>query len=1165
MKAKLIKILGTLLAITGLGLLSTPSAAQLPSSFASESIMAKGRWVKIRIGESNIYRISFEELRKQGFSNPEKVGVYGFGGAILPEDLSRIYTHDLAQVPIYREGENIYFYGQGVNSWYYNPEKLTLEHSVNVYSRAGYYLLSDAAEPLQMDSYKPGSSEPEATFTQYNEILLHELEAISIKDSGRDLYGESLGINTSRTIPFNLRPNTINSANVDVTLSWVSRPKWLGGSGEINVFLNGVLTITDRISLSSYHPYYSFLGGIKHRVYAKKEISGLSGKLNVDLNYSTTGDNVFLDFLEIATLNDMHYDGSTMNIRHFTQAYSPGKNYRYRISNGNNLKVFFANNSNSCSLVNLQNAGDAAEFIAEPLSADGKVVNTFLALELSKAAKPEFMGELPNQNIRASGELDLIIISPDALLIEANRLADFHREREEMRVLVLTQSQVFNEFSGGTPDATAIRLMSKMFFERWKASNSSGVCPTHLLLFGDGASDNRKLSAIWNSDQLQNTEFILTYQGVNSLNIFSYVSDDYFVAVDNQPASTPIGLKRPVLGVGRFPIRNLEQAKIAVDKTISYIDDKSPGVWQTRTCFVADNGDSHAIESLRLTDTIKTFSPATQISRVYMDTYQRVVENGLPRVPGAKKKMLEELDKGLLILNYNGHGGPAGWADEQQLTMTDIGAFKYKHLPIWITATCDFSNFDNVNTSAGEEVFLKPKTGGAVLFTTTRVVMNTQNEKMNGYLLRRLFDKGPDGRYRSMGTVLAEAKRDMMIFSPGSGWGQPDSINNLSFTLLGDPTIRFKLPTHQAVLKSINGLPLEQEADGSILLKSLQRVELKGQIENDQGQLDASFNGQAVITVYDGMRNIKAIAIPGNNFNVNYNDYTNVIYAGVTTVKDGLFSSEFIVPKDVQYSETSSKINLYAYSPETKADAMGVNYSMKIALGESPDNIVDTIAPKVVKCYLNDSTFRSGDAVNATPLFVAEIFELNGLNISGSGLGHDMTLVIDGHSDYTYNLNSHYNASFTEAGMGSVHYMLPELAEGDHTARLTVWDVFNNVSTYDFKFRVVKGLAPNIGDIIVFPNPIKGDEATFRIFHNRPESDQELSIEIFDFTGRLVSKTGPQIVSSGFSEPIDVKWDLRSKYGVTLPNGLYLYRCVLSTPQGQSSSETKKLIIDRQY
>ncbi len=1134
-------------------------SAQRPrGETATRSLMASGRWVKIRVQNSGLYRLTDDELRANGFSDPSKVGVYGYGGGVLPEDLSRIAADDMPPVPVLRSGNAIYFYAVGPNTWFYNPQQKVMEHTVNTYSSYGYYFLSDAAgAPLQMSDYSGGGGVPVGDVDYYDDLQLHEQELYSPKESGRDLYGESFSGVSTRTIKFPLRGNVRSSGNLGTVFAYIGKSKSAGGGREMSLMANGILVFTDPFSMTAGEVNNGYLAGKKRRLYHSTPLTGLANELRLDVNYSMTGDAVNLDFIEISTQNDLRYDGAPMSIRRFSNLNTmAGDVYRYVISGvPESLVVLHANSSLTTSIVRTQSAGDKAiTFTAPPIEGDRRTVNQFYAVDLAQAARPEIVGAVPNQNLHGEEIPDLIIVSTQALMSEAERLAAYHRERDGLKVLVVWQELIFNEFSGGTPDATAYRLFAKMFYDRWKATASAGqTFPMQMLLFGDGSHDNRKVSLAWQKPYLQGIEFLLTFQAVNSTNVSSYVTDDYFGLLDDQPASVNIGWRNYNMAVGRFPVRTLAEARIAVDKTIRYVEDRESGAWRIRSCFVADNGDAHGVESSRLIDTVKRYAPAIMPVRVFQDVYPHVIENGLHSIPGAKKKMFETLQSGVVLLNYTGHGGPAGWADEHLLTLNDIHNLNYKHMPVWLTATCDFSNFDSQNTSGGEEVFLHEKSGSPILLTTTRVVYNTQNEKINGFMLRRMFEKGKDGQFRTMGEVIRSAKQAMLstVF--------PDSINQLSFFLMGDPAVRLSLPTHHVQLTDING-KTPGGPYGSIALKSLEKVTLKGKIIDDAGMTEEAFSGQVYLTVFGGRKTISALQEEGNNLSLKYEDYPNVMYAGIAEVKDGWFETSFIVPKDVNYSDNEGRINLYAYDKDTKTEAMGVDYSISVKPGTPDEVLEDTTPPEIKSCFLNDSTFRSGDVVNATPLLVAEVFDLNGINISGSGVGHDITLCIDGRADLTYNLNAYYVNSATDAGLGSIHFMLPALAEGDHTARLTVWDIFNNVTVHDFSFRVVDGIAPDVADVILYPNPVK-DNGTFRVYHNRPESDLEVTVEIYDFTGRLIRTLPANTYNSSYGEPLEIKWDMTSNYGVKVPNGFYLYRCVVGSSGGQTASKAKKMIV----
>lgn len=1139
--------------------LALPAKAQRAmEKTADRSLMASGHWVKIRVDASGVYRLTDEQLRANGFSDPSKVGVFGYGGGVLPEDLSRITTDDLPPVPVLRQGNALYFYAVGPVTWFYNPAKTTMEHTVNTYSTHGYYFLSDAAgAPLQMSQYTGGGASAEALIDYYDELMLHEQELYSPKESGRDLYGESFSAVNTRTVKFPLRGNTRSSGELGTVFSYIAKARSAGGGREMSLSANGLLIFSDPFSMTSNEVSNSYLAGKKRRLYHSTPMNSLVNELRLDANYSMTGDAVNLDFIEVATQNDLRYDGAPMHIRRFSNLpVWGGESCRFVISEvPESLVVLQANSSLTASLVPVKTVGDKTiEFVAPPKGQDRRTINTFYAVDLSQASAPEILGAVPNQNLHGEEIPDLIIVSTQALLPEADRLATYRREKNGLKVLVVLQEQVFNEFSGGTPDATAYRLFAKMFYDRWKANAPVGeTFPMQMLLFGDGAHDNRKVSVAWQKPYLQQTEFLLTFQAVNSTNVNSYVTDDYFGLLDDQPASVNIGWRNYNMAVGRFPVRTPAEARIAVDKTIRYEEDRESGAWRIRACFAADNGDKHATETSRLIDTVKRYAPAIMPVRAFQDVYPHVIENGLHSIPGAKKKMLETLQSGIILLNYAGHGGPAGWSDEHLLTLNDIHNFNYKHMPIWITATCDFANYDSQTTSAGEEVFLHEKSGTPIMFSTTRVVYNTQNEKINGFMLRRMFEKAKDGRYRTMGEIIRSAKQGMLstVF--------PDSINQLSFFLMGDPSVRMNLPTHKVQLTAINGQDPEGQY-GTIMLKSLERVALKGKVTDEMGTFDETFSGKVFLTVFDGRKKMTALEEEGNDLSLVYYDYPNVMYAGIAEVKDGLFETSFIVPKDVNYSEHEGRINLYAYNESTKAEAMGVDFSIRVQPGIPDEVTEDNTPPEIISCFLNDSTFRSGDEVNPTPLFMAEVFDLNGINITGSGVGHDITLCIDGRADLTYNLNAYFTSSATDAGVGTILFMIPALAEGDHTARLTVWDIFNNAVHHDFSFRVVDGIAPDVADVILFPNPVR-ESATFRIFHNRPRSDLNVAVEIYDFTGRLVNSLPVKTYSSSYGEPIEIKWDLTSKYGVKIGNGFYLYRCVVNSPGGQTASMAKKMIV----
>lgn len=749
---------------------------------------------------------------------------------------------------------------------------------------------------------------------------------------------------------------------------------------------------------------------------------------------------------------------------------------------------------------------------------------------------PEVVGEVASSNLHGLEQRDMIIISAPSLVQQAERLAVAHREKDGLTVEVVTPEAIYNEFSSGTPDATAYRRLMKMFYDR---SSSLGNPPKYLLLFGDGIYDNRGISG--EVQGVSRSNMLLTFQSQESLNVYSYATDDYFAFLEDNSGSN-FSRDKMCVGVGRFPIRTVTEATQMVDKTISYMENKDSGSWKNNVTFVADDGNNedsfttnHMKQADQLAEAIEEMQPGFLVNKVYFDAYKRSSLGTYPDVHNEIEKLLKS---GQLLINYTGHGSTTHWADESVWTQTDINNSSYKHLPVWVTATCDFTRFDDVKTSAGESVFLNPTSGGIALFTTTRVVFSGNNANLNKALIDNLFQEDANSRY-TLGEAMMYTKRQL------------NDSNKLNFILIGDPALKFAYPEYKARVTAVNG---EAVSDEPFEFKALSRITVEGEILNPSGSFAADFTGVLSSTIFDSQSSITTLGNSSEKFT--YLDYPNTIYIGRDSVRNGKFSFTFMVPKDISYSNKKGKLNLYA-SSETK-EAQGSFFDFIVG-GTSDTAETDTIGPEIRQIYLNDSSFVSGDKVNTTPYFVAKLWDKSGVNITGSSVGHDMMLTIDSMPSMSYNLNSYYALLPDSENEGLVQFSIPELEPGMHTAEFKVWDILNNSTTYTFTFEVAEGLKPNLIEMYATPNPAR-DQVEFFLHHNRPESNLKVTVMVYDMTGKFLWSTEKSGSSELFKAYI-VTWNLTDNGGRRLRPGVYLYRAAISTNNSKEATKANKLII----
>ncbi len=1124
---------------------------------SSNSVLSKGKWVKIEINKTGVYALTFDELKAMGFPKPEKVGVYGYGGALISENLNERPTDDLPPLPILQKDNTIFFFGQGCSKWEFNAKENRYFRTQNHYSQNAYLFLSDSPreQPLLISDFQNTSQEAPISINQSDGLVSHEKELYSLSFSGRNLWGENLS--TPNSINFNLGKNAQADEGIKINYAYVALPSFKG-SGTFKMSSNGTLLDQDLINKNEDYTHSSYLRGIYHfRSFSTKKIQQSSFPLR--LVFSPHQDPAYLDFIEIQYLQKLHFNGQQLCIR-----YSKEKNKNALFSVNNILEpcfIFAIPKGETPLLVPSKKTLKTLSFLAPTTNKNGEPIPYFVFTKKT-AYKPKIVKQISNQNIHGAPVPSLIIITTNELLQEAKRLALFHKNEDQITTLVVTQEEVFNEFSSGTPDASAYRLMNFYFYNRWlKETKNAENCPIQFLLFGDGAFDNRRISKTWGLETSKEEELLLTYQSKNSLNIYSYTSDDFFGKLNPLEDEQTIGAKKLTIGIGRIPARTVSEAKPVVDKIISYALNKDIGIWKSRACFIADNADpysnySHLRQANEMSEFAHQLQPELIIKKIFLDAYNKETVNGLTTFPSAKRNLFDELNKGILFLNYTGHGSPFAWTDEQILTLPDMLNFQYPHLPVWITATCDFSNFDNPKKSGGESVFLHPTSGAIALFTTTRVVMDIDNLALNRKILKSLLEKDIDGRPNLFGNILKNAKNER---------GGNDTINKLNFMLLGDPALRLRIPVFRAVISEINGQSLENNKE--ISLHALEKIKLKGSIQDINGVVNGDFSGNIILTVFEGAEERKTLEenIPkGIEKTTSFEDYLGLIYTGTSKVKSGYFESTFIVPKDLTYSKKRGKINLYAYSPSLKKEAMGISKSIRIEGGKGAHQSLDTIPPKILDCYLNKKSKNNFFLVGKTPIFVAEVFDLSGINLTGSGVGHNISLVIDNNFNHSFILNNYFQADNSKIGQGKITFPLPELEEGDHTATFIVWDIFNNVAKKSFSFRVNDDLSPVVSQVRAFPNPAKkGQTITFEIFTDSPNEEFNASLELFDFTGKLIARQKNIFIKTLVNQSFKVKWQALNMYNLPLETGFYFYRWTLKKKnKTQQTTSSGSLIIN---
>jgi hypothetical protein len=1103
----------------------TTKSAKIESfAWQNQSVLKSGNWVKISTSAKGIYKIPYSTLIESGFPNPSQVNVFGNGGKDLSENPGQIDYDDLLQSAVWHgqdEGEDcIFFHAKSTISWKLNSGENGFVHELNSYSTKGYYFLTDGVGSPKLVEEVPEITEPASNeVSSFDAYISHEKELVNVLEhgSGKKWYGENIRSGNSSSLKIDL-PDLDISKELSVAISAIGRSFQ---NSKLEVSLNGSTVESFEFNKVNTGSETSLFADEETKIY---NISAFGNTLSVDLNYIADGsDNIassWLDYIEVNYKKRLIAGDQPV---YFRDIFSVGDQNisEFSIENGSaDLKVMDVTDANNSYEIP-KNLSDGVTRFKRPADELREYVVFNPAGDF---LEPEFVGEIENQNLHGLNVPEFIIISHPGFLNSAEKLADFHRGYDGMSVEVVTSDQVFNEFSSGTKNATGIRNFIKMLYD--KGNNLK-----YVLLLGDGSFDNRNIRG-------ENNNFIPTFQSDNSLTpTASFVTDDYFVILDEGESVYDGAVD---LGIGRIPATTTFEAELVVEKIENYYSANALGDWKNVVCFIGDDEDSnlHLKDSERLADHVNETHSEFITDKIYFDSFKEEVTPSGQQYPDVTDAINNRVKDGVLVLNYVGHANNRFMADERVLDISNVNAWSnIDNLPIFVTATCEFSRFDADDTSIGEYVLFNPNGGGIGLFSTTRVVYAYSNFLLSKSFYQYIFEKDENGKRYRMGDIIRLAKVNTI-----------NNTNKRNFSLLGDPALKLSYPSNKVVTTSINGQDANSEPD---TIGALQTINVEGYVADYSDQKLNDFTGEITLTVYDKEIEMETLGNNGEN-PMKFGVQENIIYKGLASVKNGDFSFSFVVPKDIAYNLGEGKIIYYATNKITDA---GGAYENFIIGGSSETQVPDNVGPDI-DLYMDSPDFVNGSETSKNPTLLAFLSDENGINTVGTGIGHDITAVLDNDFSNVLVLNEFYQASIDDYTSGSVSFPLSNLPTGKHTLLLKAWDVANNSSEVEIEFEVSGDFS--ISSIGNYPNPV--NEYTFFTFeHNQSGAILDVIIEIFDQTGRRVDYIAKQVGSDGL-QTNPVRWDM-AESNIYLRSGIYVYRVFAKNEGGLIASKSGKMLI----
>ncbi len=1097
------------------------------------SPLSSGAWAKFSVTTDGLYKIDFNQLQAAGFNpgniDPGKIRLFGNGNGMLPQANSADRTNRLQEIAlkvvggsdgVFNPQDYILFFGQGPDQHYYDQQKEIFFYENNLYDDKNYYFLTVSGQEGKRVTTAENLAGQHPLINTYNDFIYHESESHNELKSGRQWFGERFDFTTERSLKFFL-PGIVENSTIKV-VSQVMAQTFEPAS--FNLSLNNILIKEQPLATIPNTQY-----GIKGRLATDTVLINAANvsaaanaeqTFNYQYNKGTSGKSVgFLDFLLASFIRRLEVYGNQTIFRAAQSLASTTGTFEVGAFPSDGV-IWEVTDPFDCKIQAFQSSAGKASF-----STETSQLKTFIATNTFPPAQWE--ETVANQDLHGNAPAELLIVAHSGFFSAASRLAAHRQQKNGITTRVVTTKEIYNDFSGGKQDPTAIRDFARSLYPGLK----------NILLFGRASYDFK--------DRVnKNTNLVPTYESRNSLSpLDTYSSDDYFAFFEPTEGewTESISVSHTLdAGVGRLPVKTKEEADIVVDKLIAYDNNpKAFGDWRKEILFVADDGDFnlHQRDADKLATDVESDHSYFNTQKIYVDAFEQITRPSGQTSPEARTALGKTLKKGALIVNFTGHGSERVWLAEQIMDEEVIEEWKNDIVyPFLVTATCEFGRHDDPAQISSSELAITKSNGGTIgLVTATRPVSSSTNAFLNKSFYEALFKK-ENGKFRDMGTIFKNTKNKSVT-----------GVSNRNFAFLGDPSMHLAMAPGEIVTSSIT-----TEA-GSDTLKALSKVIIKGEI-HDGGEKDTGFNGTLTATLKD--REVVLETLGDENPVFQFRDRINSLFRGDASVVNGAFELTFIVPKNIAPEIGLGKLSLYAKEENLQRDAIGGQVNFKIGSSEADDG--SDKAPPLIRVFIGDTTFINGGIASSNTQLIALFSDKSGINISNFDFGQGVAAMLD--DAQTFDVSEYYIASKDDFTRGMLVFPLESLSPGKHRIQLVARDVFNNTATAAVDFVVPQDQGLVIGKLLNYPNPFS-NTTTIQFEHNRPGEDIVVSMAIVDITGQVVNTMNLEVFSSQFLVTLP-EWDGTNSFGAKLNNGIYLLRLsVRSQVDGSKNEQLSKIII----
>ena len=1109
MKLKSLKYILTLLVVA----LAVPSWSQWDTH---RSVLADYTWLKIGVTADGVYGIDYATLVANGIDvqqlDPSQFRLYGNVQGILPEANADERYDDLSEISIqvtgsgdgsFDEGDQILFYGQGPVSLTWTTNNC-FKYERNPYSDTVYYFLCVDREGCGLRIRDRVGVPTDASTPRVNtfpDCYYHESEELSPFSSGRvwfgDLFSRSDG---PKEFQMNF-PGLVTTKEVWIETRVMGRSK---PSSVFHFSLDNEVLATQVVDKFGDYEY-----GKMYTLNASTSLQTENTVLRYEFEPGEGNPMLFIDYFVMTFWRQLCYQGQQMGF-HLVLPKSQQGISRVEIGGTDATTVCWEVSDPIHPFRQLVELQDDMAFFG----VEGNEERRYQLFSVDEVKPVASCRKISNQNLHGLEDAELLIITPRVFWEQAQALASFHAENDAMDCLVTDVEEIYNEFSTGMVDPTALRDMIRMIYLR-----SEGRLK-YVLLLGKGTHDYRNIKGIGNN-------FIPTYENTYNpcLETGSMCTDDYFALMDEGEGSSCDG--KVDIGVGRIPLTTPEQGDAVMNKIQRYVDlGVSHGDWKNNHLIMADNDQKmYTTYAEALDEILDTVWPLATVKKLYLESYPVVSTPNGDRSPLAHQVLMEYFEKGFQVMSYMGHGGVKNLTGEWVLSPSDLITLSNDKLPFIHTATCEFSKFDRPDlVSGGEQLMLKANGGAIALLTTVRPTQAMTNQSMSKSVSQHIYDK-LDGQSLRFGDFYRIAKSDPKYYKK----------SNIVYVLMGDPALRMSYPTHRVLTERIFGTDI---------------VTVDGFVVDPEGVFDSLFNGVIDVKLYDQKSQYTTLGL--NYEPIDYAYYNDLLFEGKASVSHGRFEVEMPLPSSVSQGNGKTRMSFYAYDSIRKVDANGIYDGFRL---EVPPEVVDNQGPEV-RLYWNTPEFESGDTVSPSGTLYADLYDEHGIYHYDLSIGRDIVMKSNVAGYNNLIVNDRYEPVLDDCHRGRISIPFEELDNGVYEFSLKAWDTWNNPTEVEMVMIVERNTL--IAQVQSYPNPFEG-EVSFSFINGEMTEDLDIQLEVFDMMGRRVALVQEHTASVVGEVPV-IRWDGRGDGGFALRPGVYAYRLSITDSAGKTRTLSHRLI-----